>query len=281
MPPRRTVRPAAPGPQPEHLLLDRGAVLRRQPLPGASWSSPPSWEESPAAYPTWWWAVDRSPSCSPQDDGEILARSRCGQLCVEAPVPPHRTPLSEGPGSRNAAPSGPGAPSVALRIVARAARSGTRAVGAERPGQRQGPQVEMARARTNPARSADPGCPCRPPRRSPPVADRPRRRTHPRPAATRSATDSKSSNRRSPPLTGRRCPAGRTTSGRYAPGVVRRPQTAHAREPGIPDRSGGFAQVRTWGRRESNPHWHGPKPCASANWATAPRRTLTRPAPPL
>ena len=27
-----------------------------------------------------------------------------------------------------------------------------------------------------------------------------------------------------------------------------------------------------WGRWDSNPHWHGPKPCASANWATAPRR---------
>ena len=29
--------------------------------------------------------------------------------------------------------------------------------------------------------------------------------------------------------------------------------------------------VSSWGRWDSNPHWHGPKPCASANWATAPR----------
>src|SRR6478672_544782 len=34
----------------------------------------------------------------------------------------------------------------------------------------------------------------------------------------------------------------------------------------VPDWSGSDV----WGRGDSNPHWHGPKPCASANWATAP-----------
>lgn len=28
-----------------------------------------------------------------------------------------------------------------------------------------------------------------------------------------------------------------------------------------------------WARWDSNPHWHGPKPCASANWATGPTRS--------
>lgn len=42
-----------------------------------------------------------------------------------------------------------------------------------------------------------------------------------------------------------------------------------AKGEGVPAEQAG-AKIE-WARWDSNPHWHGPKPCASANWATGPR----------